>query len=265
MLGWEQTYDQPKWTLRWAYRTVGEFRYPVRMRARYVLGWLPRGLHPRSIWDAGCGAAQLAFELARRYPRARVLATDRVERWVRRGRALAARTRLRNVSFEQEDLREVGHPGGFDLVVCCDVLEHVDDDQAAGRRLAESLTAGGGLLVHVPARGRFQSPRFAFRPWKRPSTVDPAHLDRGRVHVREGYAPAELRSLLEACGLRMGRWRWTFGHLAMGAYTLHEVLEQRRLAYCVVAFPLLMAVGALDDLVPRRDGAGLLVYASCAV
>jgi trans-aconitate methyltransferase len=265
MLGREQAYDQPKPTLRWAYQTLGEVRYPMRMRARYVLSWVPRGFQPRAVWDAGCGPAELTFELARRYPQAWVLGTDLNERWVLRGRALAARTRLRNVSFEQEDLREVGHPGAFDLVVCCDVLEHVDDDQAAGRHLAESLSAGGRLLVHVPARGRFQSPRFAFRRWKRPSTVDPAHLDRGRVHVREGYTPTELSSLLEACGLRVGRWRWTFGSLAMGAYTLHEVLEQRRLAYCVVAFPLLMAVGALDDLVPHRDGAGLLVWASGAV
>ncbi len=243
---------------------MGEFRYPVRMRARYVLGWLPRGLHPRSIWDAGCGAAQLAFELARRYPRARVLATDRVERWVRRGRALAARVHLPNLTFEQEDLREVGHPGVFDLVVCCDVLEHVDDDRAAARHLAESLSAWGRLLVHVPARGRFQSQRFALRRWKQPSSVDPADLEPGRVHVREGYTPAEIRSLVEGWGLRVDRWRWTFGAVAMWAYTLHEILEQRRLAYCGVAFPLLMAAGVLDDLTAHREGAGVLLSASPA-
>lgn len=262
MLGREQAWDQPKPALRWAYRAVGEFRYPVRMRARYMLGWVPREFQPRAVWDAGCGAGELAFELARRYPRAWVLATDLNDAWVRRGRALAERAHVPNLWFEREDLRAVGHPGAFDLVVCCDVLEHVDDDRAAARHLAESLTARGHLVVHVPARGRFQSPRLAFRRWKRPPAADAAGLEPGSAHVREGYTPDGLLSLLEACGLRVHRWRWTFGPLAMWAYTLHEVLEQRRLAYCAAALPLLMAAGALDDLLPHRDGAGVLVSAS---
>ncbi len=50
----------------------------------------------------------------------------------------------------------------------------------------------------------------------------------------------------------------------MWAYTLHEVLEQRRLAYCGAALPLLMAAGVLDDFTSHRDGVGVLVSASPA-
>jgi SAM-dependent methyltransferase len=42
-------------------------------------------------------------------------------------------------------------PGSFDLIAALDVLEHLDDDEAALRALAAQLRSGGMLLVTVPA------------------------------------------------------------------------------------------------------------------
>jgi SAM-dependent methyltransferase len=42
-------------------------------------------------------------------------------------------------------------PGSADTVVCCNVIEHIEDDNRAVDNLANALTPGGHLLILVPA------------------------------------------------------------------------------------------------------------------
>ena len=70
----------------------------------------------------------------------------------------------------------------FDLVAVLDVLEHLDDDEAALRALAERLQPGGLILVSVPA--------YAFL-WSR---HDVAH------HHKRRYTRASLLAVARAAG-----------------------------------------------------------------
>lgn len=45
---------------------------------------------------------------------------------------------------------------GADLVVCCEVIEHVPDPEAAVRTLADALPDGAELLISVPLLGRLE-------------------------------------------------------------------------------------------------------------
>jgi SAM-dependent methyltransferase len=42
-------------------------------------------------------------------------------------------------------------PGSVDTVVCCNVIEHIEDDHRAVVNMANALTPGGHLLILVPA------------------------------------------------------------------------------------------------------------------
>jgi SAM-dependent methyltransferase len=42
-------------------------------------------------------------------------------------------------------------PGSVDTVVCCNVIEHIEDDNRAVANMANALTPGGHLLILVPA------------------------------------------------------------------------------------------------------------------
>jgi SAM-dependent methyltransferase len=86
---------------------------------------------------------------------------------------------------ESESLAE--RPGAFDLVVCQNVLEHIEDDGAAVRAMAAAIRPGGRLYVLVPAHQRcFGS------------------LDRAYGHYRR-YGRDRLRALAREANLRIDR------------------------------------------------------------
>jgi SAM-dependent methyltransferase len=68
-----------------------------------------------------------------------------------------------------------------DLILCSEVLEHIDDDELALSELVRVLSRNGWLLISVPTP---------------PAVFDPAH-------VREGYGESDLRRLLEKNGLKV--------------------------------------------------------------
>lgn len=79
----------------------------------------------------------------------------------------------------------------FDLVTALDVLEHIDDDQAAAAEIARVLKPGGTAFVAVPCDMRL---------W---SAHDVA-LGHHRRYTREG-----LRQVIEGAGLVVERlWSW---------------------------------------------------------
>ncbi|MDQ1396830.1 MAG: hypothetical protein QOG64_2089, partial [Acidimicrobiaceae bacterium] len=83
------------------------------------------------------------------------------------------RARQRGASVIQAGLDEADlPPGQFDLVVLCDVLEHLADPGAALRRIRQLLRPGGVLFLTVPDAGSVLARVLGRRWW----SVLPMHL-----------------------------------------------------------------------------------------
>ena len=80
-----------------------------------------------------------------------------------------------------------GRDERFDVICLFDVLEHVEDDMAALRALAPLLTAGGKVVIAVPAYAWLFGPH-----------------DRALHHFRR-YTARELRRKADAAGFRVLR------------------------------------------------------------
>jgi len=150
-------------------------------RSRLVEWALQRHLpEARSLLEMGCGTGFVLMGLRAAFPHLRLCATDsRVE-------TLAHATRrLPGVPLYQMDARHVPFRAEFDAVAAFDVIEHIDEDEAALREMTAALRPGGGLLVTVPQH-----------PWLW-STVDEWSCHRRR------YTRGELLARLSAAGLQV--------------------------------------------------------------
>ncbi len=231
------------WVENSALRVVGLPHLGVRMRARIVLPLLIR--EPgRSVLDAGCGFGIYAVTLARMGYE--VTALDADESRIEGVRALG-----RSVSSKFEarvgDLCALPLPdASFDKVLCSDVLEHIEDDQAAVSQLARVLKPGGTLVLTVPSLGPL------------------AHsVEEEYDHAREGYDLDELIALLKGSGLspldstkylhsRFGGWAWRFNHQ----------LFRSKFLTAGTFYPLYFGSILMDRLAAsEREGLGYVVAA----
>jgi 2-polyprenyl-3-methyl-5-hydroxy-6-metoxy-1,4-benzoquinol methylase len=134
--------------------------------------WWVRSLAAgRRVLDAGCGVAygsQILHDAAA----SEVVGVDRSPEIVD-----AARSRVSaSIRLECADLRDLPLPGGrFDLIVCFEVIEHVEDPEPVLRELKRVLAPGGVLAVSTP----------------NPEVVMP-----GNPHHHHEMTPAELRAAL---------------------------------------------------------------------
>jgi len=149
MFGSEQNWVQERSSLGIVYGMLGEFRFPMRFRARILSRLLPKDFHPATIWDAGCGEGHTTFMLSRRFPEAQITGTDLDLMNINRCRLIAKRARTNNVVFLQRDLANHSFPA--DLAICFDVLEHIENYQDALKNLTASLNRGGFLVIHTTA------------------------------------------------------------------------------------------------------------------
>jgi SAM-dependent methyltransferase len=145
------------------------------MRYDLVQRMLPAGV--TDVLEVGCGQGAFGARLARRYAYLGV-EPDPTSFAVARQRVGATGPgQVRNCRVEDLGAAQ------FDLVCAFEVLEHIEDDQAALAQWAARLRPGGWLLISVPAHQR------RFGPW-----------DELVGHFRR-YDPPALARLLAGCGL----------------------------------------------------------------
>ncbi len=80
--------------------------------------------------------------------------------------------------------------GAYDMVAVLDVIEHIDDDVAALKAMADALKPGGKILIAVPAHGWM---------WSAHDVVN---------HHKRRYSKASLDAAIRAAGLKHNGLRW---------------------------------------------------------
>jgi SAM-dependent methyltransferase len=81
-------------------------------------------------------------------------------------------------------------PGSYDLVAVLDVVEHVEDDVAALKAIAQALKPGGQILITVPAHQWM---------WSAHDVVN---------HHKRRYSKKTLAAALDAAGLEYRKLGW---------------------------------------------------------
>jgi len=161
---------------------------PMARHSRRLMKRITDDLTPASILDIGGGEGSLLQALAADHPNASMTGTDLAATAVE-----LARKRMPQASFAVLDVVKERLPQTFDLVVCADVVEHIDDDQSAIDNMAAMTNAGGHVVV-ATLQGRMRA------------------FEKGVGHVRN-YAHGELEEKMRRAGLTIDRviaWGFPF-------------------------------------------------------
>jgi ArsR family transcriptional regulator len=103
-------------------------------------------LPPLVVADLGCGEGYLTIEASRWA--SRVIAVDRSPDVLKRGRALAARRNVTNVSWKRGTLEKLPiDDHAVDVALLSQALHHAEDPSRVLAEAARILVAGGRLLV----------------------------------------------------------------------------------------------------------------------
>lgn len=115
---------------------------------RILLKYL-RGRPPLHVLNAGCGSGELSLRLARAGHT--VTGIDPVPEFIDLAQKNASLHASSRCSFQIASIEDFHAPRQFDCVVSTDVLEHIEDDVRAFRKLADVVKPGGTMLITVPA------------------------------------------------------------------------------------------------------------------
>jgi len=129
----------------------------------------------------------------------------------------------------------------IDSVICFNVLEHIEQDETALRKIFDLLDPGGRFLLLVPSH-----------PWLYGS------LDQHLGHHRR-YRKKELRNTLEAMGFRVIYLKYFNRIGILGWFLNGKILRKKRLSsFQLSIFNLLVPIFKLETFFPLPFGTSLL-------
>jgi len=240
-------------------KLFGELHFPGRLRMWHVIKEIRRlGLwsrRPLSVLDAGGGKGSFGYFIAKKFPEWNVVLADNDSATLSRGRHIASACGLWNLTLREIDLRELNGDSQYDVVICSDVLEHLEDDEKVTEQLARALKPGGVIILTSPSVPQpkhlslvgWRERRIGFKP-----------SDYG--HVRQGYSKESLTRIMENAGLDIDTIRWTFGVFGTLMFDLFFITGDNKpnpIVYLAL-FPTYMLLSFLDVTFPTNHGAAIL-------
>lgn len=175
------------WATYW--RQVQEVGPLTHTRYRLIFAELPDLAAKSRILDVGCGSGTLLKLLGAKFPDAELSGVEVSEQACQ-----IAAPEIRSV-ISCGDIVQLApqfEPASFDLLVCSEVLEHVDDPELVMQTAAKLLKVGGIAIFTVPA---------GMKHW---SSQDDAAGHLRRFEVRD------FTQLMNRCGLTP-RNQYTWG------------------------------------------------------
>jgi SAM-dependent methyltransferase len=160
------------------------------------------------IYDAGTGYGQYSYFMAKNLKPAEIYAVDVKEDWIKDCREFFQLEKIKNVSFGIEDLTAINHENRFDLIVCVDVMEHIEEDVKVFSNFYKALKKGGYLLINTPS---------IFGGSDVHDESDESFVSE---HARDGYSREDLEDKLSPIGFSVYRSRYTYGFWGDKAWRL---------------------------------------------
>jgi SAM-dependent methyltransferase len=214
------------------------------------------GQNKLTIYDAGSGYGQYTYFMTRNLMPCSINSVDIKDQWIKDSREFFNQQNIPDVEFAQEDLTKIEHKDKFDLIVCVDVMEHIEDDKKVFQNFYNALKRGGYLLINSPSTFGGSD----VHDIKEESFIS--------EHARDGYSREDLEQKLVPLGFSIYRSRYTYGFWGDMAWRLGIKYPMLMLnaskiffiilpLYFLVTFPFTLLMMNLDFLTKNKVGSGI--------
>jgi SAM-dependent methyltransferase len=214
----------------------------------------------KQILDAGSGFGQYSFWMSKKFSQAEILAVDVKEEQVADCNAFFNRIGKSQVKFEVGDLVTFVQPEKFDLVLCVDVMEHIEEDVQVLTNYCNSLKTGGMLLISTPSNMGGSD------------VHDDGETSFIEEHVRDGYGIDEIEEKCKRAGFSKVEARYSYGAPGKISWKLSMKYPMLMLnkskaffiilpIYYLVTMPFSLLLNVFDVKGSHTTGTGLIVKA----
>ncbi len=223
---------------------------------------------PQHILDAGSGFGQYEYYMAKRNKDWTIKAVDVKEEQVKDCNNFFGKIGLNNVRFEVADLTKFVEKDQYDLVLCVDVMEHIEEDELVLRNYYQSLKKGGMLLISTPSdQGGSDVHHHDHEDYSNDGTH--SFVDE---HVRDGYGVEEMAEKMKRAGFSKTDVHYQYGKPGKIAWRLSMkypilMLNTSYLFfiilpfYYLLTFPFVLILNYFDLKGNHKTGTGLVAKA----
>lgn len=222
----------------------------------------------QAILDAGSGFGQYDYYMASRNGNWQITGVDVKQEQIDDCNNFFSSIGLTNAKFKFGDLTKLDHEDEFNMVLCVDVMEHIEEDELVLQNFHNSLKDGGMLMISTPSD-------------KGGSDVhdhDHDHHDHDGPqsfideHVRDGYGIEEITTKMKNAGFTKTKVYYQYGVPGKLAWKLSMkfpiiMLNATYLFfiilpfYYLVTFPFVLVLNWFDLIQKHKTGTGLVAIA----
>jgi SAM-dependent methyltransferase len=227
--------------------------------------WTKQNRGERHVLDAGSGFGQYVFRMARKNHNWKITGLDVKAEQIADCNQFFSRIGFDNARFEVADLTKLAYQEQFDMVLCVDVMEHIEEDVLVLKNYQKALKPGGMLLISTPSdQGGSDVHHHDEKPEGAVGFID--------EHVRDGYGIAELAGKLKTAGFAKSEIRYQYGKPGKLSWKLSMkfpilILNASKLffvvlpVYYLLVFPFCLLLNYLDVKGKHSSGTGLVAKA----
>jgi SAM-dependent methyltransferase len=220
---------------------------------------------PMSVLDAGSGFGQYDYYMASRHKNWQIKGVDVKPEQIADCNAFFSKAGLTNAHFAEADLTTFNEPEQYDLILCVDVMEHIEEDEKVLHNFYRSLKKGGTLLISTPSdQGGSDVHHHDHEEGGEHSFID--------EHVRDGYGIEEIKEKMKRAGFSETKAYYQYGapgnlgwKLSMKypiimlntSYLFFVILP----FYYLVTMPFVLVLNSWDVMKSHSTGTGLIAMA----
>lgn len=232
---------------------------------KHLNKWAKENRGSKTVLDAGSGFGQYEYFMARKNHDWNILGIDVKDEQIADCNSFFQKIGFQNVCFEKGDLTSLNYENQFDMILCVDVMEHIEQDVLVMKNYFRALKKSGMLLISTPSdQGGSDADHHHDEHDEASGFID--------EHVRDGYAKNEMIEKLTQSGFKKTEVLYQYGTYGKISWKLSMkypilMLNFSKLLfvvlpfYYIITFPFCLILNSLDVNKKHHSGTGLIAKA----